>query len=289
MDVFITGATGFVGRKLLEFIENDERFENIYCLCRKATDFSSRVNVIVGSLDELQNIPGIKADVCLHLAAITDSSSADKKDIFKINAEGTEALVDFCKRSGIPQIVFVSSVNVYLKKKYSYALSKLYAEECIKKSDVRYSILRCSLVYGPDCPSFEKIIRFADLFHLVPVLGPGRSYKQPIYIDEVCNEIIRQAFLSDENMICDLYGKTKMTYNEMVKAIIAVNCKRAFLVHLPITPFRIISEFCYKFNIPFPVYPEQISHMCENLCAEKAFDNARLDEFQSNLHKYIRP
>ncbi len=287
MNVFITGATGFIGKKLIELIENDERFDNIHCLCRKEHRFSSRVNVIIGSLDELYDMSPVKADVCLHLAAITDSSAADKKDIFKTNAKGTEAVVEFCKKSGIPRIIFLSSVNVYLKKKYSYASSKLYAEQCVKSSGLNYSVLRCTLVYGANCPSFEKIIRFADVFHMIPVLGTGKSYKQPIYVDEACHEIIRYMFSTDENIVCDLYGKTKISYNEMVKNIITASHKRAFLLHLPVVPFLFISELCYKFNIPFPIYPEQISHMCEDLYSETDSDNIHLDEFSNNLHKYM--
>lgn len=287
MDVFITGSTGFIGKKLLEFIENDERFENIYCLCRTGHKFSSKVNVIKGSLEDLDNIPAIKADLCLHLAAITDSSEADKKDVFKTNAGGTEKVVEFCRKCGIPRIVFLSSVNVYLKRKYSYALSKIAAEEYIKKSDLKYSILRCTLVYGENCPSFKKIVRFADTFKLIPVLGTGKSYKQPIYIDEACHEIIRNMVLSDENKVCDLFGKTKMTYNEMVKNILAASRRHAVLLHLPVTPIMILSVICYKANIPFPVSPEQISHMCEDLCSKTNFDDANLDVFFNNLCKYI--
>lgn len=288
MNVFITGATGFIGKKLVEFIESDNRFENIYCLCRTEHNFPCKINIIIGSLDELNNISPIKADVCLHLAAITDSSGVNKKDLFKTNVEGTEKVIEFCKKCGIPRIIFLSSSNVYLKKKYSYALSKLSAEELIKKSGIRYSILRCSLVYGTDCPSFEKIIRFADIIHTVPVLGSGKSYKQPIYLDEVCNEIIRLVFSSDENTICDLYGKTKLSYNKMVKSILAASHKQAFLLHLPITPILILSELCYKFNIPFPVSPEQISHMCEDSCSKSSSDNTYSDDFYNNLHKFIR-
>ena len=287
MNVFITGATGFIGKRLIELIEKDTRFENIYCLCRKETAFSSNIKIITGSLEDLHKLPPVKADICLHLAAVTDSASSDKRDIFRINAEGTEQVVEFCKRSGIPEIVFLSSVNVYLKKKYSYALSKLSAEDCIKNSGLDYSVLRCTHVYGPGCPSFDKILRFADIFHMIPVLGSGTSYKQPIYIDEICNEIISHTFSAKENTVCDVYGKTKMTYNEMLRAILRAANKKALILHLPSAPFLLLSELCYKFNLPFPVYPEQISHMREDLCAKEALSSSDLAEFNDNLRKYI--
>ena len=289
MTVFITGATGFIGSRFLELTKNDPRFQKIYCLCRKEQSFSSKINVINGSLEELAYMQPIKADVCLHLAAVTDSANAGKKEMFKTNVEGTDKVIEFCKKSGIPRIVFLSSVNVYLKKKYTYALSKIAAEEAIEKSGLKYSNLRCSLVYGSGCPSFKKILRFADCFHLIPVLGKGNSYKQPIYIDEACNEIIKYTLSpSIENGTYDLYGKTKMTYNEMVRSIIAVNNRKALMVHLPVYPFILVSEYCYKHNLSFPIYPEQISHMCEDQYSKTDFNTDHLDDFHNNLLKYTQ-
>lgn len=291
MNIFITGASGFVGKQLLEHIESDSLFEKVYCLCRKNTDLPSRFSVINGSLEDLGKIPPVDADVCIHLAAVTNSTTADNDDVFRINSDGTAEVIGFCKKSNISKIVFLSSVNVYLKEKYTYALSKLAAEEHIRNSGLDYSILRCSLVYGKGCQSFDKIVRFAKLFHVVPVLGNGKAYEQPVYIDEVCRAIIDNSFPTDENCVFDLYGKTKMTYNEMVKILIAVNNTRALLLHLPIAPFSAVAEFCYQHKIPFPVQPEQISHMCEDLCCrndeENLSENYELYDFADNLHKYI--
>lgn len=289
MTVFITGATGFIGSRLVELAEADPRFRKIYCLCRREQSFPSKVSTIKGSLEDLADIPPVSADVCLHLAAVTDSAGSDKEEIFRTNAEGTERVIEFCQRSGIPRIVFLSSVNVYLNKKYTYALSKIAAEKAVEDSGLGYSILRCSLVYGADCPSFKKILRFADLFHTVPVLGNGDSYKQPIYIDEACNEIIKHTLsLSDKSDVYDLYGQTRMTYNEMVRYILSANKRRAFLLHLPVPPFLYVSEFCYKHNLPFPIYPEQISHMCEDQRSEADPDAGHSDDFYNNLLRYTQ-
>ena len=65
----------------------------------------------------------------------------------------------------------------------------------------------------------------------------------------------------------------------MVRTILEVNRKRAVLLHLPIKPFKYVSEFCYKFSIPFPVYPEQISHMCEDTCSKTEPESSASDDF----------
>ena len=290
MKIFITGAGGFVGRQLLECLADDGRIEKIYSLClRKTDDLPSVVSVIEGSLETLESAENIDADMCIHLAAVTNSAKTDDDKVVRVNEKGTAEVVAFCKRSNIGRIIFLSSVNVYLSQKQAYAKSKLAAEEHIKNSGLEYSVFRCSLVYGKGCQSFEKIIKTANLFHFVPVLGNGKATEQPIFIDEVCDAVISSIFSHRGNKICGLYGKTKMTYNEMVMKIAdAIGC-RVKLLHLPEKPFRIIASVCYRYSLPFPLLPEQISHMCEDLgCDEDGVIPSSAEDFSENLKKYIR-
>lgn len=288
MNIFITGAGGFIGRQLIKDIAADGRFEKVYCLFRKDTDLPPGFVAVKGTLEGLSEIPAIDADVCIHLAAITNSQTPGSDEVFKTNADGTANVVEFCKNSGIKKIVFLSSINVYLQKKYEYALSKLAAEEHIRNSGLEYSILRCSLVYGSRCQSFETILHFAKKLHFVPVFGNGEAIEQPIYIDEVSRAILSHVALTDENVTCDLFGKTKMTYNEMVKKLTCAAGAKAVMVHLPKKPVVTVSEFCYRNKIHFPIQPEQISHMCENLGCDGDPDEVfQMDEFDKNLKKYI--
>ncbi len=291
MNVFITGAGGFIGKQLLEHIAADGRFEKIYCLWRRESDLPAPFITVRGSLEELANIQPIDADICIHLAAVTDSTVSADEDMFKINADGTAQVVDFCRKSHIAKIIFLSSIMVYLSEKYTYADSKLAAEEHIKNAGIEYAILRCSLVYGKGCPSFDKIVRFAKCLHFIPVLGNGKAYEQPIYMDEVCRTILHHATQKQKSGIFDLFGKEKMTYNEMVKRIAAAAGHRVFLLHLPALPFRFVSAFCARHNLPFPIQPEQIAHMCEDLHSRgqqaDATQGMALDGFEENLRKYM--
>ena len=290
MKIFITGAGGFVGRQLLERLADDGRIAKIYSLCRRKTDaLQSVVSVVEGSLETLGSTENIDADVCIHLAAVTNSAKTDDEEVFRVNEKGTAEVVAFCKRNNIGRIIFLSSVNVYLSEKQAYAKSKLAAEEHIKNSGLEYSIFRCSLVYGKGCQSFEKIIKTAKIFHIVPVAGNGKATEQPIYTDEVCDAVIDSIFYDSGNKICGLYGKTKMTYNEMVMKIADANGCRVKLLHLPEKPLRIIASVCYRNSLPFPMLPEQISHMGEDLgCDEYGVIPASAVEFVENRKKYIR-
>ena len=291
MNIFVTGAGGFIGQQLLAYLAADSRFEKIYCLWRRKTELPAPFITVHGSLEDLADLPIVDADVCIHLAAVTDSTVADGEDMFSVNADGTARVAEFCKRSNIGKIVFLSSVLVYLSEQYTYAKSKLAAEEHIRNAGMDFCILRCSLVYGKGCPSFGKILHFARVLHCVPVFGNGKALEQPVYMDEVCRTIVHHAVQRDNCGTFDLFGKNKMTYNEMVRQILSAAGCRAFLLHLPVFPFRFVARLCERHKLPFPVSPEQIAHICENLVFANQCPDATtaiaLADFAENLGKYM--
>ncbi len=289
MKIFLTGASGFIGKRLIDLLNFDSRIEKIYCLCRRNVSLPPKCVLVEGSLEGLADLQPTDADVCIHAAAVTNSLTVTDDDVYKTNVLGTKAVIDYCNKSSVKKIVFISSVNVYLERKYAYALSKLEAEKMIADSGLDYCILRCAFVYGKGCETFEKILNFGKKLGFVPVLGNGKAFEQPIYVDEACGAISECAFSNDRCGIYDLYGKTKMTYNEMVVLFLNSNGIKARLIHLPVSPFAAVSDFCYKRKIPFPLLPEQISHMCEDLChlGERACIEYGFEDFEINLRKYI--
>lgn len=288
MNVFITGISGFVGSRLMHFIDQDKRFDKVYCLCRKKTDLPSRFIAVCGSLENLSSVPPVDADVCIHMAAITTTVNAKPESILKTNGDGTKEVVEYCRKSNIRRLVFLSTVNVHLSKLYAYAQSKKNAEEYIIGSNLQYSILRCALIYGDGCNIFNTLTKCIKLLHIVPVCGKGNACEQPVYVDEVCHALIRHALQTEGNSIRDLCGKTAMSYNEMVHRLAAAIDKKVFLLHLPTKPIAAVATFCYNKNIPFPISPEQILHMCEDLHSNNADeDDDYLCTFEENLKKYM--
>ena len=291
MNVFITGAGGFIGKRLLALIAKDERFGNVYCLCRGGKTVPDGFTAVSGSLESLDSVPAVEADVCIHLAAVTNNEKQGDGEVDRVNAQGTANVIEYCKKSGIKRIIFLSSVNTYLSRKYEYSLSKLRAEDIIMNSGLEYTVLRCALVYGEGCKSFEKILKTAKIFHAVPILGNGKAAEQPIYVDEVCRAVLALVFGGKGNAVFDLCGKTTVSYNEMVKALLAAADIKAALLHIPSAPVIAAAEFCAKHGIPFPINPEQISHMCEDLCFEDRGNFAAecgFEDFTVNLEKYMK-
>ena len=114
-NLFITGASGFLGQSILKNLEVGA-FKQIHALCRSRlpTELTNDkcINVIRASLAEVDKYkqyltPGTTV---IHCAAATGKCS--KKDFFDVNTEGTRHILEASSEQGIRKFLHTSTVAV---------------------------------------------------------------------------------------------------------------------------------------------------------------------------------
>jgi nucleoside-diphosphate-sugar epimerase len=169
----VTGATGFVGARLLE--ELLCRREPVRALLRdqgRAAALAERgVEVAVGDVCQPDTfLPALRGiDVVYHCAAAVGPSKS-ASEIYATNRDGVRNLVDAARRAGSPRVVLVSSINVLGTRNLDPATEelpcrkssdpaadvKIEAEQialaCHQQSGLPVTILRPGFVYGPGDP-----------------------------------------------------------------------------------------------------------------------------------------
>lgn len=120
MAVLVTGATGFLGRHLLQSLHAEGSYDNIVVLVRDRTEWEAyewtrafdRVTLLEGSVTApqlwqdapcLRNLQGI-----FHLAALVRHSRRNAAEVYQVNIEGTQGMVRLAARYGC-RMVFVST------------------------------------------------------------------------------------------------------------------------------------------------------------------------------------
>ena len=115
--VLVTGATGFLGKYLIEELLNNDyevvaqgRKENVL------SDIKEKYNaqILKCSLDEIKNVE-LKVDYVIHAAALS-TVWGKWEDFYNSNVVGTENVIDFCKKNNIKRLVYVSSPSIYSAK-----------------------------------------------------------------------------------------------------------------------------------------------------------------------------
>ena len=107
--VLVTGATGFIGSRLVEELIN--KGYDVTSLIRKGKEGNSKSNIIYGDLtDERIDFKDLKFDCVFHLASHTPLEK-NKKVLEKVNLEGTKKLFQEIK-SITKSIIYISGLGV---------------------------------------------------------------------------------------------------------------------------------------------------------------------------------
>ncbi len=236
--LFITGATGFVGRHLLRRLAA-QNYETIYCLIRTAANLAvenPQVRTLKGSLADIDRYrPELTASDCVvHLAAATGKSVP--QEFFRVNVEGTRALLEQAQRSGVRQFLFISSIAARYadNERYYYAQSKFQAEELVRSAGLAFTILRPTIVVGQGSAVLAGLERLAGL-PVVPVFGNGRARVQPIAVEDVAEfilDIVRGGRFQGETL--ELGGPDILSMEELLRKITQLRFHReARVMHIP--------------------------------------------------------
>jgi UDP-glucose 4-epimerase len=170
MNILITGATGFIGTELINYLSNKKL--NIFGISHtKNSDNIKKISL--NNPKELNQFMSKNSfDVVVHLASMIQNDEPMK--IFNSNCKTTINLLDNCIKNGIKKFIFSSSHAVYGKTDYlpideihstnpqtNYGITKLICEQITKMYSDSYDIttlnLRLTSVYGTNLPK-ERII-----------------------------------------------------------------------------------------------------------------------------------
>jgi len=191
----LTGASGFVGRRLLHALalHTAAPLRHVTILARTPAALAASVSlpdswrVVEWDLTGTAAIPpGIlrPESVVLHLASATGRASA--ATMRGTIVEGTRRLVDACASAGVRHLVVVSSIAAVFpdRRWYPYAEAKREAEGIVLGGGVPATIVRPTMVFGPGSPVQAGLQRLAT-GRLPLILGNGSVETQPVDVEDL--------------------------------------------------------------------------------------------------------
>ena len=291
MKIFLTGASGFLGINFLKKIIGNKNIDRIYCLCRSKLSVDDEkiiwIKSDINKINELEINDNI--DVVINFAAFLKYESM--KMFEAVNVKGTEKTIYFCKKNEIKRIIHCSTINVKLKNKGGYAITKLQAEKLIENSGLGYIIVRPALIYGPQDKGLNKMITSAKKFGCIPVFGNGKYLQQPIYINELVCFFEKIIFCDLESIVLELGGEEQLTYIDIINCIEKILDKKVYLIKIPTKILLVVLTIIEFFRIPFVLRREQIYQITEDLVCQNEIKTSdfRVNQyrFEENLRKYI--
>jgi len=212
--IVVTGATGFVGRHLINRLVRDGK--DVTALVRtKGTAPKDVTEVAVGDFTEVDDWVSVleEHDAVIHLAArvhVMNETAPDPKVEFRHhNVQVTQGIATGAAQAGIRNFIFLSSIKVNGEETdpgkpftcfslpnpldpygHSKAEAEVMLERVSETNDMSILVIRPPLVYGPGVGgNFLRLLRLASVGLPLP-LGSTTNKRAMISVDNLVDRII---------------------------------------------------------------------------------------------------
>lgn len=259
--MMITGATGFVGKALIRFL-NEKGIEHIELGRRPSSDNANFIKACTFSDQELARVSMAGVEVVVHLAAhvhVTRPVEGDHESFDTVNVDGTRALAEFSARSGVKRFVYLSTIKVNgeqtwgkpfneytpLEPQGAYAESKANAERVLadvaESTGMEIVIIRPPLIYGPYVKAnFLTLLQKVDRGIPLPFRAINNR-RSLVYVENLIDAVWHCATHSAAaNQVYMVTDGESVSSPELVKRIAVALDRPVRLFYLPLSLLRLI-------------------------------------------------
>jgi uncharacterized protein YbjT (DUF2867 family) len=237
MKVFLTGATGFVGRYMLKrFLAEGHVVRGLVRDPQKAGKLlQAGVELVRGDVVEGTGLEkGMQGcDAVIHLVGIIMEKGGNTFE--RVHHLGTRNVVEAAKRAGVRRYIQMSALGVRTDGLAAYQITKWKGEEEVRRSGIPHCILRPSVIFGEGDGFVTQMIetmRSAPLFRPVP--GDGKPKFRPIFVEDV-SACFARALTAEAatNQTIELGGADELTLNDVLAEIARCAGVRKPVIHIP--------------------------------------------------------
>jgi NADH dehydrogenase len=185
--------------------------------------FPSHAFEVEGSLASVDSLALAIRD-CTKVIHLAEKSLGKDDAAFRLeNVEYTRNLVQACKQHKVPQFILISSSAVDYRTMTQYGRSKKIAEDVVRGSDLNWTIVRPSLMVGPNgSPEYRWLRALVRRFPILVLPEGGHTVKKPIHEDDLVDGLdllLRANPLGIAKRTYSFAGREQITLADLVQFI----------------------------------------------------------------------
>ncbi len=218
--ILITGATGFIGRALTGALDHAGRPWRAY---------SGRLDDAQTLRDELEGVTTV-----IHLAGA--EARGNRRLLQVVDVEGTQRLIEEGRRAGVQHLIVPSRLNANPHAIHPLLRAKGEVERLVARGGIPYTIVRAATLFGRDDRFSEIILSLAIWsWPVVWLPGGGKTPLQPLWVEDYAYCLVSALGRPDlVGRTVAVAGAERLSYREVVRAILNVGGRQRILLPLPL-------------------------------------------------------
>ncbi|HWY61128.1 MAG TPA: complex I NDUFA9 subunit family protein [Rhizomicrobium sp.] len=171
------------------------------------------------------------AEAVVNLTGILHSRGQSFEDV---HCDGAGNIAQAAARAGVRALVHVSAIGADSESDSRYAQTKAEGEARVRAAFPGATILRPSLVFGPEDDFFNRFAGLARISPILPLIGGGRTRFQPVFVGDVAAAV--GVVLSSEasrGRTYELGGPMTYSFRELMEIVCRETGRKRLLLPLP--------------------------------------------------------
>ena len=238
--VAILGGSGFIGRYLVKRLA--ERGEVLTVGARTATRAKflklkgevGQVGLVNIALDDDAVLPAFVADNDAVVNLVGILAERGKQRFEMAHHVGPARLARLAREAGVPRFIHISAIGADPRSSSAYARTKAAGEAAIRDAFPTATILRPSVVFGPEDQFFNRLASVAAMSPVMPLIGGGETRLQPVYVGDVADAIVRAIDdTATAGRTYELGGPTVYSLRALTELLLDELHRKRLLIDLP--------------------------------------------------------
>ncbi len=237
--VLLTGATGYVGGRLLPGLA--QRGYRVRCLTRRPESLKHRVDenveVVAGDVLQPETLVGVFDGV--QSAYYFVHSMGATKDFEKEDQEAAANFAEAADKAGVRQIIYLGGLGNPDHNLSKHLRSRQETGDILRSSSARVIEFRASIIIGSGSLSFELIRTLVERLPVMICPKWVRVLAQPIAVEDVLEYLLAALGLSDhDSHIFEIGGPDQVSYGQIMKEYARQRGLRRLMIPVPVlTPY----------------------------------------------------
>ncbi len=292
VNVFLTGATGFLGGHLALTLAG--RGHHVRALVRRVPKSgflveAANIEFVEGDITNPSDVLSVSEGCSLfyHIAALYRSAREPDSAFHDVNVNGTRHVLDAARKHGALRVVHCSTIGVHgdvaeipanehtpLRPHDIYQRTKLEGEllaQAAAKEGLPVAIFRPAAIYGPGDTRFLKLFKTIHEGRF-RMFGSGEVFYHMTYVSDLVDGVLLCGEHPDAaGSVYVLAGPRYTTLNELVAVVAGAVGRASPRGHLPLAPVKLAARMCEGLCRPFGIQPPLHKRRLDFFTMNRAF------------------